>query len=108
MTTAPVQLVDIDLITSDFLHLASLRQAMELFTIPSVPAETTPAIQGAQASKRPIKLLNTTVDDQHIRAASPPLHPHLRRRKASPQTRYFLSGFLCVLWLSANLVIQSF
>jgi hypothetical protein len=45
MTTAPVQLVDIDLIASDFLHLTSLRQAMECFTIPSVPAETAAAIR---------------------------------------------------------------
>lgn len=57
----PVQLVDIDLIASDLLHLASVRQAMELITAPAVPAETIKAARGARQTKRLIKLLKRLI-----------------------------------------------
>ncbi len=55
--TNAMELYDIDLIVTDLLHLASLRQAMELVTAPSVSAEVVASAREAPARKKLLKLL---------------------------------------------------
>jgi hypothetical protein len=59
--TEPALLVDIDLIASDLLHLASLRQAMELMTAPIVSPEVVASVRAAAAPRKILKLLKRLI-----------------------------------------------
>jgi hypothetical protein len=48
----PIQLVNIDLVAADLLHLEKLRQAMALLTAPAVPDQTITEVHRARAARK--------------------------------------------------------
>jgi len=92
-----MELYDIDLIVTDLLHLASLRQAMELVTSPAVSADVVASAREAPARKKLLKLLQWL-----IKRGEAAKRFDCNDQEAEPLARRLIEEFHCLKRLVAE------